>query len=99
MVPTMKIVPPIVGVPRLAPCEGLRMSSGVRMTCPQPHLRNSRRKTGVRKSVNASEIAAAVRRDLTRRIDRKRVVWGKSGSVRVDQGGRRERKKKTEKRE
>ncbi len=32
MVPTMKIVPPMVGVPRLASWLGLRMSSGVRMT-------------------------------------------------------------------
>ncbi len=31
---------------------------GVRITWPQPHLRNRRRKTGVKKSVNASEIAA-----------------------------------------
>jgi len=28
--------PPIVGVPRFAPCDGLAGSSGVRMTCPQP---------------------------------------------------------------
>ena len=62
----MKIVPPMVGVPRFSPWLGFSIASGVRMTCPQPHLRNSRRKTGVRKSVNASEIAAAIRSDLTR---------------------------------
>src|SRR6478736_907209 len=61
----MKMMPPIVGVPRLTWCD---CGPSSRMNWPHPMRRNSRMNSGVRNSVKASDNAPAVSSALTRTI-------------------------------
>src|SRR6185436_11975632 len=61
----MKMMPPIVGVPRLT---WWLFGPSSRMNWPHPMRVNSRMNSGVRNSVKASDNAPAVSRALTRTI-------------------------------